>query len=152
VVAHSFGVGAITLALSQGLQVERVALISGPSSVRDILQRALDGFGLGGRTAEVFWELCARKVGLRVEALHIPGMAAGLAHVPALVIHDRGDAEIPYGDAEVLAAAWPGARLLTTEELGHRRILRDDAVVAAATAFLAARTSAATDDRRRIAV
>jgi hypothetical protein len=37
-----------------------------------------------------------------------------------------------------IAAAWPGAELVTTEGLGHRRILRDPAVVARVTDFLAA--------------
>lgn len=152
VVAHSFGVGATILALSQGLRAERVALVAGPSSVEDILKRALAGFRLGGRTAEVFWELCARKVGVHVRDLDLRALAAGLGHVPALVVHDRDDAEIPYSDAEALAAVWPGVRLMTTEGLGHRRILRDDAVVGAAADFIATRDARATDPRRRVAV
>jgi hypothetical protein len=31
---------------------------------------------------------------------------------------------------------WPGARLVSTEGLGHRRILRDAEVIAAAVAFV----------------
>ncbi len=34
--------------------------------------------------------------------------------------------------------AWPGAQLVTTDGLGHRRILRDPVVVAGATSFIAA--------------
>ena len=151
IVAHSFGVGATILALSQGLRADRVAVIAGPSSVEDILRRALADFGLGGRTAEVFLELCARKVGVQARELDLRAMASTLAHVPALVLHDRDDAEIPYADGEALAAAWPGARLLTTDGLGHRRILRDPAPVAAAADFLSTR-GALTTDRRRIAV
>ena len=38
-----------------------------------------------------------------------------------------------------LAAAWPGAGLVTTQDLGHVRILRDPAVVEAAVSFVCAR-------------
>ena len=58
---------------------------------------------------------------------------------PLLVVHDRGDAEIPWQHGTALARAWPGAELLMTEGLGHRRVLRDPDVVAASVAFVAAR-------------
>ena len=51
--------------------------------------------------------------------------------MPALVVHDRGDREVPFEHGETLARSWPGARLMVTEGLGHRRILRDPEVVRA---------------------
>jgi pimeloyl-ACP methyl ester carboxylesterase len=56
--------------------------------------------------------------------------------VPALVIHDADDASVPWQQGEMIAAAWPGARLMKTQGLGHGRILRDPAVVEAAVAFI----------------
>jgi hypothetical protein len=56
------------------------------------------------------------------------------------VIHDRGDAVVPWQHGQVIAHAWRGAGLLMTDGLGHHRILGDPDVVAAAVAFLAART------------
>ena len=47
---------------------------------------------------------------------------------PGLVIHDVDDDEVPLGDARAVASGWPGADLVTTAGLGHRRILRDDEV------------------------
>ena len=44
---------------------------------------------------------------------------------PVLVVHDRGDAEIPWQHGAAIARAWRGAEMLITEGLGHRRILRD---------------------------
>ncbi len=55
---------------------------------------------------------------------------------PLLVLHDRDDTEVPWREGRDLAEAWPGARLESTRGLRHRRILRDDAVVAAATRFV----------------
>jgi len=43
--------------------------------------------------------------------------------MPLFVIHDRGDAEIPWQHGMAITRAWRGADLLMTEGLGHRRIL-----------------------------
>jgi hypothetical protein len=53
-----------------------------------------------------------------------------------LVIHDRGDREVPLDDAIRIVAAWPGAQLLETTGLGHHRLLRDARVVGRAVDFL----------------
>ena len=55
---------------------------------------------------------------------------------PVLVIHDRHDREVPWEEGSLIARIWPGAQLLTTETLGHRRILRNREVVDQAVDFL----------------
>jgi hypothetical protein len=75
---------------------------------------------------------------MRMADLHVARIAAGLG-TPALVVHDRTDGEVPWSDGDEVARAWPGARLRTTEGLGHRRVLRDPAVIAEATAFVLSR-------------
>ena len=57
--------------------------------------------------------------------------------VPALIVHDRDDREVPFHDAERLTARWPGAHFYPTEGLGHRRILKDDDVIRRAVEFVA---------------
>ena len=54
-----------------------------------------------------------------------------------LVVHDEGDAEVGRVHADAVAAAWPGARRLTTRGLGHYRIMRDPQVVEQVVAFIA---------------
>jgi len=54
----------------------------------------------------------------------------------ALIIHDEQDDEVPYNDAVRNARAWEGSTLMTTQGLGHRRILRDDAVINAVVEFV----------------
>jgi pimeloyl-ACP methyl ester carboxylesterase len=53
-----------------------------------------------------------------------------------LVIHDRADREVPFVHGERLAALWPEAELHAPTGLGHRRILRDPAVIADAVRFI----------------
>lgn len=80
------------------------------------------------------------RVGAPWSAFDAATLAPALG-VPLLVIHDRGDAEVPWQHGMVLTRAWRGAEMLMTDGLGHRRILRDPGVIAAASAFLAARTA-----------
>jgi pimeloyl-ACP methyl ester carboxylesterase len=55
---------------------------------------------------------------------------------PTLVIHDLGDKDVPWGDAERYALLYPDARLLSTSGLGHHRILKSPLVSAAVIRFL----------------
>jgi hypothetical protein len=43
---------------------------------------------------------------------------------------------VPWKQGAAFAEHWRGARLVTTEGLGHRRILADDAVIRAAVQFV----------------
>jgi pimeloyl-ACP methyl ester carboxylesterase len=65
------------------------------------------------------------------------------AGLPALIIHDRDDRDVPWQEGEAVARAWPHARFLRTEGLGHRRILRDPEVIDRVLRFLG--PSGATD-------
>jgi len=47
----------------------------------------------------------------------------------ALLIHDQDDNEFSWHDSEKIARAWPGARFIKTEGLGHRRVIHDKTVV-----------------------
>ena len=77
-----------------------------------------------------------RFVGLPIEEFDARVQAAHLDPVPTLVVHDRADRQTPYADAVGLVEALPQAELVTTDGLGHRRILHDPGVVAATVAFI----------------
>jgi pimeloyl-ACP methyl ester carboxylesterase len=136
VVAHSFGAVATTLALGDGMDVGGVAFL-GPACRAS---QAVRGFARQlGLTLPV-------ELGLRGELERSFGSgvwqetsAANVARklsVPALLIHDLEDREVPYREAQILAHAWPGARLLTTAGLGHRRILRDPGILGEVVSFI----------------
>jgi pimeloyl-ACP methyl ester carboxylesterase len=62
---------------------------------------------------------------------------------PALVIHDRDDRHVPWAQGAHIARLWPGARLMSTDGLGHGRILHDEVVTRAAADFISGRSSVA---------
>jgi len=128
VVAHSFGGAVTTLALERGLDAASVVLISAPSSVEDVVARFGELAGVRGAAMRAFREGIERQTGVKVKDVEIFERVARL-RVPALIVHDHDDREVPFHDAERLAARWPGATLMATSGLGHRRILKDDEVV-----------------------
>jgi pimeloyl-ACP methyl ester carboxylesterase len=130
-IAHSLGAAALALALHRGLALESVVLVAPPHAPSPFLDGFGSELGLRAETREALRLRIERRVGLRMSDLVVPRLAAGLS-TPALVVHDRADAEVPWSDGAAIAAAWPGARLVVTEGLGHRRILRDRHVVSAA--------------------
>ncbi len=58
--------------------------------------------------------------------------------VPALIIHDEQDREIPFEGGEALSKVWKNSKLVRTNGLGHRRILRDSQVISKAVEYLTA--------------
>jgi hypothetical protein len=71
-----------------------------------------------------------------MSAFSVPAVAGQIATPPLLLVHDRLDSETGWSDSAAIARVWPVARLVTTSGLGHRRILRDPAVVAEAAGFV----------------
>jgi pimeloyl-ACP methyl ester carboxylesterase len=55
---------------------------------------------------------------------------------PTLLLHSRDDPDIAFADAEEIAAASAGAKLIPFDDLGHRKILYAPPAVRAAGAFL----------------
>lgn len=128
IVAHSFGGAVTTLALERGLDARAVVLIASPSSIADVIRRFGELVGLRGRAMRAFREVLERQTRVKLADVEIFERVATLS-VPALVVHDRGDREVPFHDAERLVARWPNATLLATDGIGHRRILKDDDVI-----------------------
>lgn len=135
VVAHSLGALATALAMRDGLTTERVALIAptrGPQASFGMLGRLL---GLSPATLETLQARLAARSGLPWDDVAEGGVYRHLA-ARALVVHDGADKEVPLSDGQYIAAR-TGARLVVTEGLGHRRILKDEGVIERVAGFLA---------------
>lgn len=137
-IGHSMGGAALAYALHRGLSLHAAVLVAPPRTPRGFLDPFCAALGLRDETRDGLRRRIERRVGISMDDLDVPGFAAAL-RTPALLVHDRTDREVPFADGAAIAAAWPGARLVTTDRLGHRRILREPAVVAQVASFLLAR-------------
>jgi hypothetical protein len=150
IVAHSGGAPVSGWAIRQWLLEgyvdlpEAVVLIAPPADFRGYLERFAEACGLTASARNRLTRRLEGRIGVAPETFDLPRFAADLP-VPALVVHDRGDADVRWAEGAAVAAAWPGAELMTTQGLGHRRILRDRAVVARVAAFLRERIAPEVD-------
>jgi pimeloyl-ACP methyl ester carboxylesterase len=138
VVAHSLGAAAVTFAMREGLTVGRAAFIGPPADPLVWVDMFARQLGLGPSVMSEMKRRSEARIKARWEDLPLVPLHGVAAPPPLLVVHDRDDHEVSWNDGVSVAAAWPGARLLETEGLGHRRVLRDPSVVASVSAFLAA--------------
>ncbi len=130
VIAHSLGALGTMLALRYGwLSTNRLVLLSPMVGVRESLDRLQHLLGFGARTRNHLDRRVAEFVGLPVPELDLKTQARALDPVPTLVVHDRDDRQLPYAEAVELVMSLPDVRLVSTQGLGHRRLLRDPRVI-----------------------
>lgn len=132
--AHSLGANAAAYAASRGLAVGKLVLLAPPASPRAYTHYFAQVFGLAEATRRAMQERIEAREGVLMRQFE-PRSVAPRLRLPTLVVHDRGDRINAFADGQAYAHAVQGAQLLATEGLGHRRILKDDQVIAAILAF-----------------
>lgn len=143
VIGHSFG-GAVALAAVAGgvplfprLGARRIVTVAAPAAMQPYGRQFSRMIGLGPRALAAFEGEVMAIAGAPMESFsglhYLPRIGA-----PVLVIHAPDDKEIPFIEAERLAASGPHVSLHAAPGLGHRRILLDEGVQAKAAAFIAA--------------
>jgi pimeloyl-ACP methyl ester carboxylesterase len=142
VVGHSFG-GAVAVTAASGavpafrpLDVRRIVLVAAPDRMSTYFHAFGGAIGLSRAAQTVMDDRVRHVAATTLDRFDGRARLADLT-APTLVIHDRGDREIVFADAESMAAAGPHVTLLPTEGLGHRRILQSGAVARAAAVHLA---------------
>lgn len=136
VIAHSLGASATTLAMHWGVPVARAVFVAPAADPVSFSLRWAEMIGLRPSVVAEMRARSERRLAFRWDELNVPAMARG-RRAPLLVIHDAGDTVVPPEDGRAIAAAWPGARLVTTAGLGHRTIVRAPEIVQEAVTFIA---------------
>ena len=136
VIGHSLGGTAAALAHALNkAELRKIVLVSPPSDLVGYSRRFARWHWIPEPVRDSMQAAIEERYGLRWSELELARLAPRLA-AQALVIHDRGDRVVPWKQGEQFARHWQGARLISTEGLGHRRILADEAVTQAAADFV----------------
>jgi pimeloyl-ACP methyl ester carboxylesterase len=138
VIGHSMGGAAAAIALHDGLAADRAVLIAPPAGLADAADRFAAFVGLAAHLRERFHQALEERASVRFESLEAHRNVRAIDR-PALIVHDLFDREVPWSEGERYARYWPGARMLSTANLGHNRILADTSVVDALLDFLRGR-------------
>jgi len=136
VIAHSMGAIVTNLAMNRGwLGAERLVLISPMTNAAELFDGLQAAIGFGARTRRAFERATLAFTGLPVEEFDTAHQASLREPIPTLAISDRQDPQASYSSVVRLAAELDAA-LVTTEGIGHNRILRDESVVREAVEFV----------------
>ncbi len=135
-ISHSFGSAAVLLAHARhGIDAPVNVAISPNVLIDEAVSRFAKLITLDDAERRVFEGHLARASGIGLDALSVSALVTR-READLLVFHDRDDKEVSVMHGAALAAWWPGARLELTEDLGHRKILRDSSVIAKTVAFV----------------
>ena len=139
VIGHSLGASAAAIAHARGkIDLKRLVLIAAPADFVGYSRRFARWHWMPEWMRRAMQASIEERYGVAWEELELEHLAPRLC-AQALIVHDRRDRMVPWQQGVAIARTWPGARLLTTQGLGHRRILDDEAVGRAAAEFLCAR-------------
>lgn len=127
-IGHSMGASAVVFAQDEEWCPERFVLIAPFVAISENATRQFETAGISPKAFTSFeaylYSVTGRRFAEYEGALRLPLMK-GLA----LIIHDRNDRETPWEKGARFAKLWPGARLFTTEGLGHNRLLDHPSVI-----------------------
>lgn len=139
IIAHSFGASGTALAASWGLSAERLVFLAPAADPPTWVEPFTKLLGLRPETVERVRARSERRIGCRWADMNVCEIAGALSRPPRpplLVVHDENDETVAFQDGVAIAAAWPGARLLSTRGLGHRGVTNDPRMVDAVMAFV----------------
>ncbi len=136
VIGHSLGCAAATLAMRDGLAIPKAVFVAPPLNPADYTRQFGTIFGLSDDVIDGLRNRIEERFLRKWDDYSLESMAPAMS-ARLLVVHDRDDLETPWAGGARLVDLWSGARLLTTEGLGHRRILREPSIIEEAAAFIA---------------
>lgn len=148
VVAHSLGGAAAAQAIREGLPARGVVMIGSPADMYQACSTLAWQLGIAPHVLARMQRNSEQWLGASWSTFNVPEIGRTRPVPPTLVIHDREDKEVRWEDGAAIAGAWPDAQLVTTNGLGHRRILRDKAVIGRIAAFIASPPEARPGSRR----
>jgi len=135
VVGHSLGGFASALAIELGLGVRRAVFLAPSANPNAYTTQFASLLGVQDPVMSSMRERLERRLGFDWQRMDVARFAPAM-RMPLLVIHDRDDREVRWDDGAAIAAAWPGATLVTTTGLGHHRIVSDSMVIGQVLSFL----------------
>lgn len=130
VIAHSFGCSGTALALSWGLEADRLVFLAPAANPPAWVEPFVRALRLQPHVIERVRARSEKRIRARWDDLDVCEITARLSHhPPLLIVHDKDDETVLWNDGAAIARVWPGAQLVSTEGLGHRGVMHDGDVV-----------------------
>ncbi len=128
-IGHSFGGVANQFTASQGIKIPKQILISSPTIADDIINETVRKLNGSVARGQYLKKYIFRKYGVHFEEVSILKLVETLDNVSILAIHDQNDKEVSLEHPNALLRKYPHSKLITTQGLGHIRILKSPEVI-----------------------
>jgi pimeloyl-ACP methyl ester carboxylesterase len=136
VITHSFGGPCTALAMKRGFETRHMVSLSPPSTTRKLVEKFLTTLHIPAKAGQNMKRRFETQFGANIwDDVSMVNSVRDIV-IPGLLIHDSRDEDVPWQEGQAIAEAWSNARFVKTSGLGHRRILRDKAVIESAIRFL----------------
>lgn len=135
IIGHSFGGVAAALAVSEGVNTEKLVTIGTPASMEFVFGQFASIINASNKSIEKLAHYIEHLTQGKIDDFSLTNIVTKL-NQPGLIIHDKNDREVSHTEALALAKQWAGSELMITEGLGHRRILKDEAVISKIIRFI----------------
>ena len=137
VISHSFGAMLLAYALRHaGFTTCKAVCISSPTTPLFLIDRFCAVMQVNDAVKRAFMHRVEAEFGADVWQRMAADHNVRDIHIPALIIHDEDDHDVPHKLGRQLATAWPGSQFHLTKGLGHRRILRNRQLIKAVMEFV----------------
>lgn len=137
VVGHSFGGMVTPYSLNHGMEIQRIVCISPPSRFKFVVERFSHTLHLPKSIQRYMFARFEKEYGDNLSGrVSSTSTSKQLGHIPALIIHDEDDTDVPITEGELLHATCPNSVMKRTTGLGHRRILYNAQVIENTVSFI----------------
>jgi len=137
VLTHSFGAMVLAYTLKHtDFTTNKAVCISSPTTPLFLIDRFCAVMQVNDKVKQAFMQFAEHEFGKDVwDRLSADKNIQG-CQIPALIIHDKDDHDVPFALGKQLADAWHGAQFQLTQGLGHRRILRNRKLIDSVIEFI----------------
>lgn len=135
-ITHSFGGPCLAIAIQKGTTISSVVNISPPAETSGLVHKFASALKINGNVEKELMRCIENKYGEDIwQETSMENNVRDL-DIPALVIHDVDDIDVPWHEGQAIAQAWSNVRFIKTSKLGHRRILRDPMTIKTSVEFI----------------
>ena len=138
VICHSAGFLTLSHAvLARELHISKLVTINSPARFEFLFELFCKQLNLPSSFDAELWKVIERRLHRKdVQSQFSTKHMSQLSHKDILNIHDQNDKEVHFSEFEQMKRLWPDSQKISTENLGHNRILKDKKVVQAIGDFL----------------
>ena len=127
-IGHSFGAMSLYNATSDFLSIKSLIAIGSGDKISDIIANFAKNLCLGEKSTKKIQTGLEKKWKIKIDD-YTSSLVAEKIKIPVLIIHDKIDGDVPVSSAYQIRQKLEKGSLLTTNGLGHTKILRNKEVV-----------------------